>query len=102
MPQHSGGHPSRQSGDAADHYIAGVHLLRHHLCERRFPATSLPEITCAMRNFLLTLFFCCFSLLLRGAEQGIAPSLDISIDYSRDPFYQEIWFWALVALFFLL
>ena len=55
-----------------------------------------------MRHLLLTLFFCCFSLLLRGAEQGIPPSLDISIDYSRDPFYQEIWFWALVALFFLL
>ncbi len=55
-----------------------------------------------MRHLLLTLFFCCFSLLLRGAEQGIAPSLDISIDYSKDPIYQEIWFWSLVALFFLL
>lgn len=55
-----------------------------------------------MRNFLLTVFFCCFSLLLLGAEEVVASSLDISIDYSRDPFYQEIWFWALVALFFLL
>ncbi len=55
-----------------------------------------------MRHLLFTLCVCCFSLLLRGAEVEIAPSLDISIDYSRDPFFQEIWFWSLVALFFLL
>lgn len=55
-----------------------------------------------MRHLLLTLFFYGFTLLLRGAEGGLAPSLDINIDYSRDPFYQEIWFWSLVALFFLL
>ena len=55
-----------------------------------------------MRHFLLTFFFFGCTLLVRGAVEGIAPSLDISIDYSRDPFYQEIWFWALVALFFLL
>ncbi len=52
-----------------------------------------------MRHLLLTLFFFGCTLLLRGAEFGIASSLDISIDYSRDPFYQEIWFWSLVALF---
>ena len=55
-----------------------------------------------MRHILLTLIFCGSTLLLRGAEEGLAPSLDINIDYSRDPFYQEIWFWVLVALFFLL
>ena len=55
-----------------------------------------------MRHFLFTFFFFGCTLLVRGAVEGITPSLDISIDYSRDPFYQEIWFWALVALFFLL
>lgn len=30
-----------------------------------------------------------------------AMALDISIDYSNDPFYTEIWFWALIALLLL-
>lgn len=55
-----------------------------------------------MRHFLFTFFFFGCTLLVRGAMEGITPSLDINIDYSRDPFYQEIWFWVLVALFFLL
>lgn len=28
-------------------------------------------------------------------------SLDISIDYSNDPFFLETWFWAVAGIFFL-
>lgn len=30
-----------------------------------------------------------------------STNLDINIDYSNEPFYSEIWFWVLIALFFL-
>lgn len=39
-----------------------------------------------------------------SAESTEAEILDISIDYSNDPFYSELWFWVIIAfvLLFLL
>ena len=36
------------------------------------------------------------------AETFDSNVLDISIDYSNDPFYSEIWFWVIIALILLL
>lgn len=41
------------------------------------------------------------SLLARGVEETAPMSLDISIDYSNDPFFLETWFWAVAGIFFL-
>lgn len=35
------------------------------------------------------------------AEEITSLNLDISIDYSNDPFYGEAWFWAIVGVPFL-
>ncbi len=43
-----------------------------------------------------------YSFAQNAAEIAEIVALDISIDYSNDPFYVEIWFWILIALFFLL
>jgi|GEM_PF-1286026 hypothetical protein len=40
--------------------------------------------------------------IIMAAEEITSVNLDISIDYSNDPFYAEIWFWGGVALFFLI
>lgn len=39
-----------------------------------------------------------------SAEKTDAVILDISIDYSNDPFYSELWFWIIIGsiLLFLL
>ena len=39
------------------------------------------------------------SLIVQTTYEKLpTPTLDISIDYSNDPFYTQIWFWIIVAL----
>ena len=41
------------------------------------------------------------SVVAMAAEEIASLNLDISIDYSNDPFYGEAWFWAIVGVPFL-
>jgi len=54
-----------------------------------------------MKRVLLALFLSGYVHLLWCAEELNPVPLDINIDYSRDPFYQEIWFWGAAGIFFL-
>jgi len=52
-------------------------------------------------------FFFIVSGFISGAaataeEEVAVAGLDISIDYSHDPFYTQLWFWSLAGLLFLL
>lgn len=42
------------------------------------------------------------SFTQNATEFAEVVALDISIDYSNDPFYAETWFWVIIALFFLI
>ncbi|MBF6627002.1 MAG: hypothetical protein ITG04_00640 [Proteiniphilum sp.] len=54
-----------------------------------------------MRRVLFILFGLMISVVAMAAEEIASLNLDISIDYSNDPFYGEIWFWAIVSVPFL-
>ena len=55
-----------------------------------------------MRKVILCILGWVTTFVVMAAEEMASLNLDISIDYSNDPFYGEIWFWAMVGVPFLL
>ena len=53
------------------------------------------------RIFFIVSGFISVAAAKAGEEMAVA-GLDISIDYSNDPFYTQLWFWSLAGLLFLL
>ncbi|GEM_PF-6769762 len=53
------------------------------------------------RIFFIVLGFISVAAATAVEETAVA-GLDISIDYSNDPFYTQLWFWSMAGLLFLL
>lgn len=53
------------------------------------------------RIFFIVLGFISVAAATAG-EETVVAGLDISIDYSNDPFYTQLWFWSMAGLLFFL
>lgn len=70
-------------------------MLIKNLCEMRRLYLNLKILITFITGLLSSVEIMC------STEKADTMILDIAIDYSNDPFYSEIWFWIIIAVFLL-